>query len=141
MSEELLVRIEATLGQLVVGQARLEDNAAKLEGRFDNLEGRFAILEGRFDRLEGRVDKLEGRFDKLEECLETGLQDLGHQMRILHEDVIDRIKALSDPSDMLRREMNARDEELPEDLTRRLDPLELTVRDHSAELARLAARG
>ena len=57
-------------------------------------------------------------------------------MRMLHEDVIDRIRSIADPTQAIRREFKAADEEVLESVNRRLDPLELTVRDHSAQLAK-----
>ena len=74
------------------------------------------------------------------EELRVEVRDLGHQMRVLHEDVIERIKAISDPTDWLRREMKAGDDVVRDEMLRRIEPLELTVRDHSAELSRLKKR-
>jgi hypothetical protein len=56
----------------------------------------------RMDGLERRMDGLEKRMD----ALETALSDLRREMRVLHEEVLDRIEA-ADPTPALRREMQA----------------------------------
>jgi hypothetical protein len=56
-------------------------------------------------------------------------EDLGHQMRVLHEDTIDKIRALAPDYTMIRREFTASDDQVREDVDRRLTPLETLARN------------
>ena len=112
MSEERLTRIENTLTEVRTDVEELRSGQAEL-----------------------RTDVQELRSGQTE--LRAEVRDLGHQMRVLHEDVIDRIKAIPDPTEVLRRAMKTGFSELRDEMNRRIDPLELTVREHSIELARL----
>ena len=112
MSDERFAKIEASVEQLVFGQGRLEQEMK-------------AFREEVVEQFKA-IPALEQR--------------LGNQMRVLHEDVIARIQAISDPTASLRREIRDGDDRVREEFNRRLDPLELTVRDHSAELARIKTK-
>jgi hypothetical protein len=88
------------------------------------------MSDERFARLESKVDQLDTKVDR------QGI-DLSRQMRVLHEDLISRIAAIPDPTPAITRMFKAEMAELREAIGRRLDPLEATVREHSATLARL----
>jgi archaellum component FlaC len=60
--------------------------------------------------------------------LRTGLSDLGHQMRVLHEDTIDRIKTLAPDFGPIRREYQQADKDLRSEMNSRLVILEAAVR-------------
>ncbi len=74
------------------------------------------MSEERFDRIEQRVDGIVANLDVLKTDvavlktdvagLRTDVVDLRRHMGVLHEDVVDRIKALGE-DDSLRREMRA----------------------------------
>jgi len=150
MSEERFARIEATQEQLVVGQTRLEAGQAELRAGQDELraavegvrtgqdELRAGLADVRSDVAGVRSGLAEVRSDVSE--LRVEVKDFGRQMRILHEEVLERLKAIPDPTESLRREMKAGNDALREELLRRIEPLELTARDHTAELSRLKAR-
>jgi uncharacterized protein (DUF2345 family) len=65
------------------------------------------------------------------------IQELRHHMGVLHEAVRADIRALGEPDSPTRREMRQGFDELKELFGRRLDPLELAVRHHTAELKKL----
>jgi len=91
------------------------------------------MSEERFDRIEQRLDRLEtgqARLETGQQALTTRVDDLHHQMLILHEKVIDQIKAIPDPVPQLERMMDTKIEGLREEIGRRLDPLEAVVRRH-----------
>jgi hypothetical protein len=60
--------------------------------------------------------------------LDHQVSDLGHQMRVLHEETLDRIKALAPDFSQIRREFRQADADLKESIDRRLDPIELWIR-------------
>lgn len=92
---------------------------------------------GRIETIQDQLLAGQARLESHVAGLESRVTDLDRHMRVLHEDLVDRITAIADPTAMLRREIREGDAAVREDLTRRLDPLELVVRDHSATLARL----
>jgi len=54
--------------------------------------------------------------------------DLGRQMRVLHEDTIDRIKDLAPDFSPIRREFTEADAKLRDEIDRRLTPIEAAVK-------------
>ena len=105
------------------------------------------MSEERFDRIEQGLDRLETGQEELkagqavmqselaalqsgQNGLTIGLDDLHHQMLILHEKVMDQIKAIPDPAPQLERMMDTKIEGLREEIGRQLDPLEAVVRRH-----------
>ena len=60
--------------------------------------------------------------------LRTGQDELGRQMRVLHEETLDRIAALAPDDAPLRRDFARANAELREDIARRLEPLEAWAR-------------
>ena len=79
------------------------------------------MSEERFDRIEQRLDELTAQVSRQGE-------DLGRQMRVLHEDAIERIEAIPEYTGPTRAEFNQGMADLREVIERRLDPLEATVR-------------
>ncbi len=74
-----------------------------LVGRVERLEERVTALEqlpARIDELASQVSQLRTEvrdgFSATDAKLQYLRDDLGRQMRILHEDLIERIKALGD---------------------------------------------
>ena len=77
MSDDRLARIEGRLEELVVGQAELRTEVGGLRGDVAELKEDVGELKSDVRRLDSRVD------------------DVQRHMRVLHEDVIDRIKGLA----------------------------------------------
>ena len=78
-----------------------------------------------------RLAIIEGKLDTLvtgQAALETQQTELRHEMRVLHEDTIDKIKALAPDFGPIRREFTRADQDLREDIDRRLTPLEAFAR-------------
>jgi hypothetical protein len=67
----------------------------------------------------------------------VGIDDLGRQMRVLHEDVLARIAAIPEYTGPTKVEMDEGFADLKEAIFRRLDPLEATVRQHRVKLDQL----
>jgi len=79
------------------------------------------------DAIENRLDRLEAGQAELKAGQTELRAELKHEMYVLHEDVIDRIKAL--PTDVpSRAEMRQAFAEQDERIARRLDPLEAALR-------------
>jgi predicted nucleic acid-binding Zn-ribbon protein len=119
MPEDRLQAVESTLAQVVAGQGQLEERQGRLEGRQERLEATVAELRADTNR---------------------GFEDLGRQMRVLHESTIDHIKIVAERTEALRAEMETREVRILEAVDQRIRPLELTVRAHSADIAQLKKR-
>ncbi|HXT70410.1 MAG TPA: hypothetical protein VN700_11675 [Vicinamibacterales bacterium] len=140
MSDERFVAIEQRLDSVDRSINNLSNRVGHVEvnltSRMDRLESE---LGGRMDRLEGelgeRIDCLDrqlgGRMDRLEGDL-GGLggqiERLATHMHVLHEDLVDRIKALAPDFQPLRREFMRADDKLRDELDIRLVPLEADLR-------------
>ena len=86
------------------------------------------MSEERFVAIEAKLEELAaGQLDVKRE-LKTDIQDLGRQMRVLHEDTIDRIAALSPDFGPIRREFTEADARLHDEMDQRLTPLEAQAR-------------
>lgn len=112
------------------------------------------MSEERFDRIEQRLDRLESgqtetnrRLDGVEERL-TGVEDrlggvegrlgeLDRHMHLLHEQAMANLAAVADSVITMKREVAQGFANLQEVIGRRLDPLEVAVRQHSVEIERL----
>jgi hypothetical protein len=116
MSEERFDRIDERLDRVETGQTGLRADVARLEACQNDLR---ADLTGHVGRLEGRID------------------DLDRHMHVLHEEAMDRIAAMPESVDALRVEMVRGFAVITEAIDRRLDPLEITVRQHSMDIERL----
>ena len=80
--------------------ASLEDGQQRLEGRLDHVDRRLDRIEGQLAGVDGRLDTLETGQVELRQALDARTDDLARQMRVLHEDVIDRLHAIADPTHM-----------------------------------------
>ena len=167
MSDEQLARIESALQTLVSGQAAFKRDLEALRehgATKEDLRG-FATKEDlqvfpTRDDLRGFATKadllafptrddlqafatrsdvqaLPTRDDLQVFTTKDDLQELRQHMNVLHEAVRADIKALGEPDSPTRREMREGFDELKELIGRRLDPLELAVRHHTAELKKL----
>jgi hypothetical protein len=118
MSDERLARIEDTLQALGAGQAAMRADVDALRGEVGGL---------RTD-LDAHGDAVRRQIGDLRTEVHTAIADLGHQMRVLHEEALDRMQTLASDPEPLRREFRAADADLREDLVQRLEPLEAFVR-------------
>ena len=86
------------------------------------------MSEERFDAIERKLDTVVGQLREEMNGMGSGLRqeiaDLGQQMRVLHEDTIDRIAALAPDFEPIRREFTDADARLHEKIDQRLTPLE-----------------
>ncbi len=92
------------------------------------------------DLPENALARIERRFDELSAHITAQIANHHNEMLVLHEDVVGRIKALADPDPSIDRRIAAGDAAVREELTARVDPLELVVREHSADIDRLKNR-
>jgi len=82
----------------------------------------------RFVAIEAKLEELAAGQLDLKRELKTDIQDLGRQMRVLHEDTIDRIAALAPVFGPIRREFAEADARLRDEIDQRLTPLEAQMR-------------
>jgi archaellum component FlaC len=115
MSEERFDRIDARLGGL--------------EGSVKELKTDVAVLKTDVAVLKTDVAGLKTDVVGLRTEMRTGFKHLGHQMRLLHEDLVDQFKALPDYSQFATKDHVAGgDADVLEKVGQRLDPLETAVR-------------
>lgn len=99
------------------------------EKRLTGIETRLSLLENKVDSLDKKVDSLDKKVDGLDKKVDELGESLGRQMRVLHEDTIDKIKALAPDFAPVRREFHAADAKLRREIEGRLIPLEEAVRN------------
>ena len=140
MSDERFDQVDARLDRV---DARLEH----VDTRLDRVDARLEHVDTRLDRVDARLDRLEAGQNELRTHLDDRIDELGQQMRVLHEDVIDRIAATREsPGNSAKNRQQAS----ADDVDRRLDPLEalvpvvkehgVTLRRHDADIERLKRR-
>jgi len=117
MSEEQLTSIDTRL-------MSVETKVGDLDHKVGGLDDKFNDLDAKFDGLDNRFNELDTKFDGLS----TQFHDLSHQMLVLHEDTIDKIKALAPDFGPVRRDFAEADTKLREEIDQRLVPLEAFAR-------------
>jgi len=86
------------------------------------------MVEERLERLEARVEDLSERIDARVGGLVREVSQLRNDMHVLHEDLVDRIKALAPDFAPIRREFQQADDKVKESLLRRIEPIEAAER-------------
>jgi chromosome segregation ATPase len=122
MSEERFVQVEQRLDRVEQRLDRVEQRLDHVEQRLNHVEQRLDRVEQRLDRVEQKLDQVEQKVDRLAADVSTvaeRLEDLHRHMLVLHEDVIDRIRAIGEHH-TLRPEMQAEDKALRDTLTQHI---------------------
>lgn len=94
------------------------------------------MTEERWDRLEATVAELVTGQTALRsdvDQLKTDVADLRGHMLVLHEEVIDTIKALAPDFEPLRREMHQGDAEVRREMNDRVVPIEEYIRQQQSQ--------
>jgi len=99
----------------------IEERLTALETKVDDLAQSHAELR---TEVTGLRTEMRGGFAEVR----GEMGDLRHYMGVLHEDTVDKIKALTPDPDGIRSEFRAADDALREEINRRLDPVERAVR-------------
>ena len=92
--------------------------------QYPSIEARFDGVDSRLDRVESRLDGIDSRLDGLG----SRLDQVDRNMHVLHEDLVDRIKALAPDFGPVQREFRSEIADLRESTDRRLIPLETAER-------------
>ena len=143
---------------------RIDQKIAGIEGRFDALGQRVDAMGGALnERIEGVNTQLTARMDAmggalsqridtlgsdlnqridtmgadLSQRMDTMGADLNQRMGVLHENVLEIIASSSERNAVTRGEFQEAMADLKETISRRIDPLEVVVRRHSADIAKL----
>jgi len=103
------------------------------EERFDRIDQEIAGLKTDVSGLKTDFSELKTDFSELK----TDFTDLRQHMHVLHEDMLANFAKASERDVVTRGEFHATLAERDERVNRRLDPLELAVRTHSADIAKL----
>jgi phage shock protein A len=110
------------------------------EERFDRIDQEIAGLKTDVAELKTDVAGLKTDVAGLKTDvagLKTDFGDLRQHMHVLHEDMMANFAKASERDVVTRSEFHATLAERDERVNRRLDPLELAVRAHSADIAKL----
>jgi chromosome segregation ATPase len=122
MPEERFIQIEQRLDRVEQRLDQVERRLDRVEQRLDQVEQRLDRVEQRLDQVEQRLDRVEQKVDRLAVDVSTiagRLEDLHRHMLVLHEDVIDRIRAIGE-HDTLRAEMRSEFKVLRDTLTQHI---------------------
>lgn len=146
-----LDRHDAQIGELRVEVRELRTEVDQLRAEVNQLRGEVNQLRTEVNQLRTEVDELRAEVNQLRaevnqlraevnalraevSELRGRVDDLERHMLVLHEDVIDRIAAIPDPTDAILREMRAGFADMREWVDRRLTPIELLLRQHDADI-------
>ena len=105
-----------------------EERFSRIETKIDGIETKIDGIETKVDGLEAKVDGLEARIGDLDRKIDEKADDLGRQMRVLHEDLVGRIAALAPEYDEIDRRIAEGDNKLREEVLIRIEPLEAAER-------------
>jgi len=100
----------------------------RLEMRLNHVDERLHHIDERFDRVDQRFDQVDRRFEHVDERFD----ELRRFMLVLHENMKKEFAATSERDAVSRPELHEAIADLKENIERRLDPLELAVRQQSA---------
>ena len=89
------ITLERRVQMLEDKMAGIEELRVELRGGFESAAKRFDAWEKRFDGLERRFDGLEKHVEGLSAEIKAGDEQTRNQMRVLHEDVLNRIATLA----------------------------------------------
>ena len=140
MSDEQFNRIEHELTDVRARFDRMDARFDDVDARFAAVDVRFAAVDVRFGAIDTRFAGIDARFDRVEarlDGLDARMEELRRHMHVLHEDMITSFAAASERSVVTRDEFHEAFVDLKESIGRRLDPIEMTVRAHSADIAKL----
>jgi chromosome segregation ATPase len=143
MSEERFDRIESTLEVLKSDVGQLRTDVTELRTDVNGLKVDVKELSTDVNGLKADVTELRTDVTGLKTDvtgLRTDVTGLRHYMGVIHEDLIDRIRASAEPVELLRREFRSGLEQLRADTDQRLRPLEVVVTEHSKDIASLKSR-
>ena len=130
MEAERLTRIETRLDRIDGQIVEIRADVAELRAEVDQLRTEVHALRAEVKELRTEVTELRAEVNELR----AEVNELRRHMLVLHEDVIDRIAAIPDPTDWILREMRAGFADMREWVDRRLTPIELLIRQHDVDI-------
>jgi len=132
MGGALNERIEGVNTQLT---ARMDAMGGALSQRIDTLG---SDLNQRIDTMGADLSqRMDTMGADLNQRMDTMGADLNQRMGVLHENVLEIIASSSERNAVTRGEFQEAMADLKETISRRIDPLEVVVRRHSADIAKL----
>ncbi len=114
-----------------------EEGFDRIEEKLTRHDARFDAIDARFDGVDARFDGVDTRIDSLATEMRAGFEAVNQRIGVLHEDLLNTIAASTERDAVSRQEFKKAMADIAEKFGRRLDPLETTVRTHSAEIAEL----
>lgn len=122
MSEERFVAIEDRLTSV---ETKVDDLGREMRELHDESKREMHALHNEVKR------EMHALHADSKREMHTLHDDLHRHMGVLHDETIDRIKALAPDFDPIRREFNAADAKLKDDIDQRLTPIEAAIRRRS----------
>lgn len=135
MSEERFERIEGRLTELTHEMREMKaDVGRQIAEVKEDVSRQFAEVK---DDVRQQIGEVKRQIIEVKEDVGRQMrvmyEDLSGQMRVLHEDLVDQIKAIPGHTGPTRAEFD----DYRETTDRRISPLELAVRQHSADIKML----
>lgn len=84
--------VDARFENINVRFDRIDARFEAIDARFEAIDARFEAIDARFEAIDARFETVEARFDKLERGMSDEFEHLYARMRLLHEELIDRIR-------------------------------------------------
>lgn len=151
---ELRQRFDTIDKRFDVVDQRLQEadkRAGSVDQRFDAIDQRFDAIDKRFDAVDKRFDAVDNRLVAVDQRLDgvdgrlNSLDATVHRQGLLLESNTHELRLAVENFQGLQRVTIAKIDDLRDRVGQRIEPLEMVVRSHSAQLAdhtrRLDERG
>jgi archaellum component FlaC len=83
--------------------AKVDDRFAKIDDRFANIDDRFAKVDAEFAKVDAEFAKVHAEFAVVRAEIREGDEETRRYMRVLYEDLAERIKIMGVGIEELRR--------------------------------------
>ena len=94
--EETVAGLQHLPNELAAFRKDVNTRFERIDARFERIDARFEQIDARFDRIEARLDGHDSRFDRIEARISEESDRLYARMRILHEELVERIKTIGE---------------------------------------------
>jgi len=97
--EEAVSALQHLPQDLAAFRAEVNVRFDQVDARFDQVDARFERVDSRFDRIDTQFQRIDEQFERIDarfQRIDDQFEQMYSQMRMLHEDLIGRIKALGE---------------------------------------------
>ena len=90
--ENAVISLQTLPGEIAAFRRDVNARFGQIDARFGQIDARFEQIDARFERVGAQFHQMEDRFDRVERRVSDDIEHLYARMRMLHEELIDRIK-------------------------------------------------